>query len=841
MNSTPAPTLRRAVLLRVRVLSALVLCALGGMLATAKAYGDAAPQPAAADQVVIAHVPAVTAQERERIDALGADVKEIIGECYLDTENERDPHEAPDWCSARAKKVLKAVGKDAALAARVLAAGVYDSDNRQLDSLDPKLMNPASDADERDRLTGQLLALADQKVMAYEVVARLQALLNSPDHGASAEYDLEFFRGELSIWTGWRVCQTSDRYPDSTADCTAAWRNWFAAHGKETAAQWHEAAAVARLEDLRSTDLARRDWAVQPWHRLGEQQLLGPSNFAEVAWLLHDALVPGKLTVEQSDHFETVAQAYKCSTRCVLFPPPLAGRTLPPAPPTLAEGKPLLRTLPPRPRDEAKRWEQPVAPVAMRGKVKKFGKLLNQLVKNCWNPVSYSWRDEPALCEPGRNKLDAGVDKTMAAHVLITGYFGAGSDWKVLPAWHSNEEDDPYAMEIAVPLKLLRMADVALVVDYLLWAYPHPTAPTPATGPQGVSQSQAKLQQTILKQIAELTGVALCSGKAPWSNPAADACYAQWSAWWPSHRGDSPEQWRGLGAAMIREDLQSDDLARRYNALANLPFQTELNDSQDSLLVGARWSLRDVLLDPAVPAEVAAAYDQIAAELRCGFRCVSYPPPAAGRNAPPLPALVGLASAAHRPKPHPTQPAKIPAVPQTPRELAQTCRAQLKRFAAEPALTACSAAAAKQPDDAELQIALAWATLDARDAGAAVLAAGKAAAMARGSAVAEAQLVQAAAWTVAGKREAAAEALAQVSHFGPAKAQAQARLAMLQGKAPAGRAWRSLVGAVRCAEQRNHQDVEAFLLRRGWISGRAAWQTALAAAPVASPSGATCP
>ena len=333
----------------------------------------------------------------------------------------------------------------------------------------------------------------------------------------------------------------------------------------------------------------------------------------------------------------------------------------------------------------------------------------------------------------------------------------------------------------------------------------------------------------ILTQLAEVTGVALCSGKAPWRNSTSDQCFAQWSAWWPSHRGETPEQWRVLSAAMIQEDLQSDDLARRYNALANMPYDAKLNDAQDNLLVAARWSLRDVLLDPGAPAEVAAAYDKVAAELSCSFRCVSYPPPAAGRTAPTLPALVGKAGPALRPKPLPTQPPKDTALSQAPKALAQACRDQLKRFAAEPALAVCSAAAAKQPNDAELQIALAWATLDARDAGAAVVAAGKAAAMARGSAIPEAQLVQA-----------AAEALAKAAKAGAAKAQARARLAMLQGMAPTGRAWRSLAAAVRCAEQHNPTDVEAFLLRRGWIAGRPAWQTALAAAPVPSRSAAAC-
>ncbi len=417
---------------------------------------DKPPAPVAG--LLVNDAPSATAEESARIGKLAQLTREVFEECYRDTENERDPHIAPDWCQERSKKVLQAVGKDGAMAARVLAVAVYDASERPVNSLDPKLMKPSKGADVRDVLAGELHALADLKVMAYEGLARLSIHRAAQISADAAAYDDEFFRNELSIWTGWRVCQTSDRYAGDSKACNDAWVAWFNVHGKETPGQWQESAAVARLEDLRSADLARRDWAVQPWHRLGDQQPLGSSHFAEVAWVLHDAMVPGKLTVEQSDHFERMAEAYKCSTRCVLFPPPLAGRTLPAAPLTLAEGKPLLRPLPPRPRDAATQWQQPVVPAALRAKLKKLSKIIDKVVASCWNPVGYSEPDEPALCEPGRNALDSGVEAgAMAAHVLAAGYFDRWP-WDTLKGWHSAQEDDDYAEYSAVPLKLLRQA-----------------------------------------------------------------------------------------------------------------------------------------------------------------------------------------------------------------------------------------------------------------------------------------------------------------------------------------------------------------------------------------------
>ncbi len=791
----------------------------GALLALESRSAEAEPAAAAPALALAGSEPApLRAKERKYVEKLGTAAAEVVDECYPDTENERDPHYAPDWCDQKAAAVAKAVAKSPTLAAEVIAYTAYEHPDGPRSAYFAVSSTPPIKADGRRYwLAFQLERAADRTVLVWRIQQHMERQFAK---GKADSEPSAYLLQELSIWTGWRVCQTREEFKADENSCAASWRAWLVAHAAEKPAQWQESAATARLADLRSGDPARQSWALRPWHRRGHEPALGAAHFAELAWILHDALLPNKLKREQADHFVELAQVYKCSTRCVLFPPPLAGRTLPPAPPTLAEGKPVMVALPTRPVDLAAQWQLPEVPAELKAKVAKGVKLLKRYSKECIAGQHWLHDDAGYSCYEQAEGLDAfKTDPMLAAHTLARGYLTAPQQWWPVFAWHA-AEGDTIDHNDSVVFGLAQVANKPLLVEYLLASYQLGMQP----GKKSKQAMDAGVKANILIQLAELTKVPLC-GVTPWAKDGQDPCFGQWSAWWSANREKAAGSWEDQGQAMLRADLQSDDLARRYTALANLERGLDLSDSSDPGDVAVRWSLRDVLLNPATPAEVADAYDAKAADLHCNFRCIAYPPPLAGRNAPALTAMLAKAEKSREPR----APSPVAAVPDgaSTAVLAKTCRQLLMRLEAEQALEVCGKGAAKDPKHAELQIALAWATLDARDAGAAVVAAHKAVAVAQGAGQAEAQLVLGAALTAAGEKPKAQAALTVAAANQATAAEAKARLAMLEGKAPAGWALPRLAQRVHCAGQAKSADPQALLLRRGWVAGLAAWQAAV--------------
>lgn len=788
-------------------------------LAGADPAAATAPGPALAST----EVAPLSAKERKHVEELGAATAEVLDECYLDTENERDPHYAPDWCDAKAAMVAKAVAKNPALAAEVIVYAAYEhADGPRAFHFGDQDKPPAKRSERRAWLAYQLVRVADRTVLVW----RFQQLLER--HVAKPAPDSVlgiYLLNELSVWTGWRVCQTREEFTVSENSCALSWREWLVAHAGEKPAQWQESAAAARLADLRSGDPARQSWALQPWHRLGATQALGPAHFGEIAWILHDALLPNKLKPDQADHFVELAKAYKCSTRCVLFPPPLAGRSLPPAPPTLAEGKPILNDLPARPVDLTTQWTMPEVPKALKDKIAKGSKLLQRYYDGCMALGNWHDDDGGAGCYEQTEALEGfKSDPVLAAHTLARGYFALPHGWWSIAVWHYDanryyEHDDEIVRDLATK------AHKPTLVDYLLESYQQGMRPGKKAGQAMAADAKAQ----ILTQLAELTMVPLC-GAVPWTKDNLDPCFGQWSAWWAANRHKDADSWEAQGEAMVAEDLKSADMQRRYQAVANYVVVGDLAESADPDDIAVRWSLRDVLLDPATPADVATAFDGIAAERSCNFRCIAYPPPLPGRTAPSLPAMV--AKSAKTKADRGRQP--VAAVPEgaSAAQLAKTCRQLLMRMEAEQALEVCGKGVAKDPKHAELQIALAWATLDARDAGAAVVAAQKAVTVAQSAGQAEAQLVLGAALTAAGEKEKSRVVLTIAAASRSTALEAKARLAMLDGKLPSGKALPRLTKLVHCASQAKSADPAALLVRRGWVAGLPAWQAAVKDVPV---------
>ena len=76
------------------------------------------PQPAAADPaaapvaapvaeaaVASSEPEPLSAKDRKYLEDIGTAAAEVIEDCYADSENERDPHYAPDWCEQKANTV----------------------------------------------------------------------------------------------------------------------------------------------------------------------------------------------------------------------------------------------------------------------------------------------------------------------------------------------------------------------------------------------------------------------------------------------------------------------------------------------------------------------------------------------------------------------------------------------------------------------------------------------------------------------------------------------------------------------------------------------------------------
>ncbi|MBI5610727.1 MAG: hypothetical protein HY902_17755 [Deltaproteobacteria bacterium] len=798
----------------IHLLSAALFCAVALTATSGPAFAEAATP-------LSLGLPELTPAEAKQIKSLATMTREILEECYVDHDNERDPHEPPDWCAARTKKVLKAVGNNRQTATLVVVRACYSGEffaDSEVRDAPEKL---SGDEDWNTRLASGLRQLIDEKLLvAYLIHSLATAAPAGKKAVGDSVYRARDLAGALSWWTGWRTCDFVRYELADTGACRDAWQLWWQSHGGEQAGMWQELAEKQRLADLRSGNPEKQLWAMDRQGKGGKP--IPDAYFAEVAWVLHDALLPNKLPADVAQRFESAAKAYGCSTRCVVFPPPLAGRTLPTAPLALAEGKPVLRALPPRPSTPDAVWPDVPVDAKAKARVKKDAAALAAIVSECQSMMSES--SDYDVCGPATERIDQLLEskqKSKITQVLWHGYLGKADMGRAVGHWHTPYSGDDSGGYLE---QLLAASDTHLLMTWLFGAYNGALSQAVAAQPGKLGPE--RLQQwrwQILAQMREITHTTLCE-ETPWGNRDPAPCYGMWSAWWAQHKDETTLQWRAAGFKMRREDFESDDLARRYGALLNLPDNFDLEEVREDLAKAARWSLRDVLLDAATPAEAANAFDAIAADHSCGFRCVAFPPPLAGRTAPALPALVSAEA------PRAAAPARSPGPPPdsaSAAELRTACRAHLQRFQAQEGLAVCEQAAAKDPANLGAQLALGWATLDARDAGAALAAAQKVSALPNlGSLRAEAQLLMAAALTVAGRADQARPLLEQAARAKSTRAAAKIRLELLAGAVPSGAASSQLVAAARSVQARSPGELGAFLLRRGWTGGVDAWNTA---------------
>ncbi len=173
------------------------------------------PQPAAADPaaapvaapvaeaaVASSEPEPLSAKDRKYLEDIGTAAAEVIEDCYADSENERDPHTAPDWCEQKANTVAKAVAKRPSLAAEVLVYAAYERGGRVDGSSFEPVAKPLAKAVDRSAW----LAMLDGKTPSGKALPRLVYLVHCAGQAKLADPEaLLVRRGWLAGLPAWQA------------------------------------------------------------------------------------------------------------------------------------------------------------------------------------------------------------------------------------------------------------------------------------------------------------------------------------------------------------------------------------------------------------------------------------------------------------------------------------------------------------------------------------------------------------------------------------------------------------------------------------------------------------
>ena len=233
-----------------------------------------------------------------------------------------------------------------------------------------------------------------------------------------------------------------------------------------------------------------------------------------------------------------------------------------------------------------------VVPVGMAAKVEKLNKVAALAIENCGRHMGErNPRPPDQRCMGWFARLEKAGEP--GVHAMGRRLLAAGErDWRagiVMQDFVRLMGDSGRAA--AVPYLVGRLAQIEVDGEVRFW------------GEVG----------TLTAALSSLTGNAF-GVRGPWVQEAEDdevrlrewrRVAALWTAWFDDHRGEPREAWLAASSEGRRAALKAADLGERYHAVATL---LGVPDEKE----GATVALKATLSEPELPAEVSAAFRELA-------------------------------------------------------------------------------------------------------------------------------------------------------------------------------------------------------------------------------------